>query len=143
MIGNDKDNNFSYKIVSLLSEKGRITRSELYTKLDSNSCRCIDTTDVDNALLSLHKIGCITKSNTYIRKKNFTVKYNGKHRDLGLFIDIVKYHNKQEHLYRLAEHLKINKELTELIINSNPSIYLVLLSIRVFYFSIFYLFFNF
>ena len=116
------NNNFSYKIVEMLSEKGKITRSELYTKLDRNPCRYINTAEIDDALLFLHKIGCTTKLNTYTKKKYFTVRYSGKYKDLGLFIDISREPVKQEHLFRLAEHLEINKNIAGLVISSNQRI---------------------
>lgn len=118
-----KQKKIQFNIVDALSESGKLHSIELFDKLNYNirDKKCF--TKVDNALLSLYEIRCITKHIIHFDEVVYSVYYNGNHKDLGLFLDMVKTccgSNKQKNmLNQLSDKLGINKQLSDILINTN------------------------
>ena len=117
----NKQKKIQFNIIDVLSESGELYSRDLFNKLNFKieNRKCF--TKIDDALLSLHTIGCITKHITYL-KEVFIVKYNGNHKDLGLFLDMVKTccgsNDQKNMLLQLSNRLGINKQLSDLLIST-------------------------
>lgn len=114
-------NKLHFEIIDGLSKEGRFCCEDLFRYLNYNPSNRRHFTKVDNALLDLCGLGCLEKHTTHIETQ-FAIIYNGKYKDLGLFMDMLKVYNdtkdKRENLSVLADRLEINKNLAGLLINS-------------------------
>ena len=116
-----KQKKIQFDIINVISESGELYSRDLFNKLNFKIENKKHFIKIDDALLSLHTIGCITKHITYL-KEVFIVKYNGCYKDLGLFLDMVKTccgsNEQKDMLLQLSSRFGINKQLSNLLINT-------------------------